>query len=150
MKHAVRNEVQDMVEKIHVGADEGRESKRTKTNVPEFVDHFLLLIHQSSDQPCSKLSRLPTLETTPRKYINAVVQRDLKPKKTEENFDPFQSGGLDNDNASSVCPNFLPRHAQGLSRTYAFHGTLPEPEVKDLKWDHLQKNNVGTFVFLFA
>ena len=73
MKHAVQNEVQDMVEKICVGADEGRESKRTKTKVLEFVDHFLSLIHQSSDWPCSKLSRSPTLETTPRKYINAGV-----------------------------------------------------------------------------
>ena len=38
-----------MVERICAGADEGRESKRTKTAVLKFVDHFLSLIHQSSD-----------------------------------------------------------------------------------------------------
>jgi hypothetical protein len=53
-----------MVERIRVGADEGREIKRTKTTVLKFVDHFLSLIHQLSNGPCSKLSRLPTLETT--------------------------------------------------------------------------------------
>jgi hypothetical protein len=37
-----------MVERIHAGEDEGRESKRTKTAVLGFVD-FLSLIHQSSD-----------------------------------------------------------------------------------------------------
>ena len=48
-KGTVRNEVQDMVEKIRVGKDEGRESKRTKTAVLRFVDNFLSLIHRSSD-----------------------------------------------------------------------------------------------------
>jgi hypothetical protein len=38
-----------MVERIHAGADEGRKSKRTKTAVQKFVDHFLSLIHQSAD-----------------------------------------------------------------------------------------------------
>ena len=38
-----------MVERIHVGADEGRKSKRTKTAVQKFVDHFSSLIHQSAD-----------------------------------------------------------------------------------------------------
>jgi hypothetical protein len=34
-----------MVERIHAGKDEGRESKRTKTAILKFVDHFSLLIH---------------------------------------------------------------------------------------------------------
>ena len=38
-KGAVRKEVQDMVERIHV--DEGRESKRTKTAVLTFVDFLI-------------------------------------------------------------------------------------------------------------
>jgi hypothetical protein len=38
-----------MVERIHAGADEGRKSKRTKTAVQKFVDHFSSLIHQSAD-----------------------------------------------------------------------------------------------------
>ena len=46
VKGTIWNEVQDMVERIHAGGDEGR---RTKTAVLMFVDHFLLLIHQSSD-----------------------------------------------------------------------------------------------------
>ncbi len=74
------------------------------------------------------------------------IWQDLKTKKTEETFDPFENGGLDDDHASSVHPNF-PR-AWGLSRTYAFYGTLLEPEAKGLKRDHSQKNNVGTFGFL--
>ena len=98
--------------------------------------------------PCSKLSRLPTLETAPRKYNNAGLRQGLKTKKTEETFNPFENGGLDDDHASSVRPNF-PR-ARGLSRTYAFYGTLPEPEAKGLKRDHSRKNNVGTSVFLIA
>ena len=98
--------------------------------------------------PCSKLSRSPTLETAQRKYNNAGLWQDLKTKKTEETLDPFQNGGLDDDHASSVCPNFP--CAQGLSRTYTFYGTPPEPEAKGLKRDHSQKNNVGTSVFLIA
>ena len=99
--------------------------------------------------PCSKLSRSPTpLETAPRKYNNAGLRQDLKTKKTEETLDPFQNGGLDDDHASSVHPNF-PR-ARGLSRTYAFYGTPPEPEAKGLKRDHSRKNNVGTSVFLIT
>jgi hypothetical protein len=137
-----------MVERIHVGADEGREIKRMKTTILKFVDHFLSLIHQSSDGPCSKLSRLPTLETTPKKYNNAVPRQDLKNKRTEETFDPFQNGRLDDNHASSVHPNFP--CARGLSRTYAFYGTPPELEAKDLKRDHSRKNNVGTYVFLIT
>jgi hypothetical protein len=38
-----------MVERIHAGGDEGRKSKRMKTVVQKFVDHFSLLIHQSAD-----------------------------------------------------------------------------------------------------
>jgi len=49
VKGAVWNEVQDMVERICAREDEGRESKRTKTAVHKFVDHFLSLIHWSSD-----------------------------------------------------------------------------------------------------
>ena len=136
-----------MAERIRARADEGRESKRSKTAVLKFVDHFLSLIHQSSDHTvfvrlCStKLSRLPTLGTAPKKYNNAGLRQDLKTKKTEETFDPFQNGGLDDDHASSVRPNFP--HAQGLKRTYAFYGTLPEPKAEDLKRDHLRKNNVS-------
>ncbi len=108
VKGVVRNEVQEMVERIHVrpGEDKGREIKRKKT---EFVDFFSSLIHQSSDTwLCSKLSisKLPTLETAPRKYKNAGLQQDLKTKKTEETFNPFQNGGLDDDHASSVHPKF--------------------------------------------
>ena len=86
------------------------------------------------------------LETAPRKYNNAGLRQDLKTKKTEEIVDPFQNGGLDDDHASSVRPNF----PHGLSRTYAFYGTPPEPEAKDLKRDHSQKNNVGTSVSLIT
>jgi hypothetical protein len=49
VKGTVWNEVQDMVERMHAGEDEGRESKRMKTAVLVFVDRFLSLIHQSSD-----------------------------------------------------------------------------------------------------
>ena len=34
------------------------------------------------------------------------IRQDLKTKKTEETFDPFENGGLDDDHASSVHPNF--------------------------------------------
>jgi hypothetical protein len=88
------------------------------------------------------------METALRKYNNAGLRQDLKTKKTEETLDPFQNGGLDDDHASSVRPKF-PR-ARGLSRTYAFYGTPPEPEAKGLKRDHSRKNNVGTSVFLIA
>jgi len=110
VKGAVRNEVQDMVERIHAGADEGRKSKGIKTAVLKFVDHFSSLIHQSSDTlvwPCSKLSRSPTLETVPRKYNNVGLRQHLKTKKTKENFDPYQNGGLDDEHASSVRPKFF-------------------------------------------
>ena len=83
----------------------------------------------------------------PRKYNNAGLRQDLKTKRTEEALDPFENGGLDDDHASSVRPNFPP--TRGLRRTYAFYGTPPpaepEPEKKGLQQDHSQKNNVDTF-----
>ena len=41
VKGTVRNEVQNMVERIHVGKDEGRENKRTKTAVLKFVQFLI-------------------------------------------------------------------------------------------------------------
>ena len=84
----------------------------------------------------------------PKKIQQCRSWQDLKTKKTEETFDSFQNGGLNDDHASSVCPNFP--HARGLSRTHTFDGMPLEPKAKDLKWDHSQKNNVGTSVFLIA
>ncbi|KIJ91410.1 hypothetical protein K443DRAFT_14424 [Laccaria amethystina LaAM-08-1] len=79
-KGALRGEVQDMVERIHMGGDDGRESKRVKTTV---LDNH-----------------------TPKKYQHSGLRKDLKSHKAPETFDPLASGGLDDEDAFSVRPTF--------------------------------------------
>ena len=76
----------------------------------------------------------------PKKYQNAGLRKNSRPKKAEETFDPHQSGGLNDYDASSTRPAF-PR-TQG-----------PHPQVrlehapKELKRDQSRTNNVGTLLF---
>jgi hypothetical protein len=83
--------------------------------------------------PCSILS-VP-LHSEPKRYQNSGLRKDLK-KKVEETLDPFQSGGLDDEDASSTRPAF--------PRTQRPHPDVhSEPDAKDLKRDKSRKNNVG-------
>ena len=111
-------------------------SKRMKTTEIEYMlfgTCGLLLINQW-------LSTLPSLDLEPKKYQNAGLHKNSKPKKAKETFDPHQSGGLNDYDASSTYPAF-PR-TQG-----------PHPQVclehapKELKWDQSWTNNVGTLLF---
>ncbi|KDR70756.1 hypothetical protein GALMADRAFT_144627 [Galerina marginata CBS 339.88] len=73
-----------------------------------------------------KKNTLPPSDFEPKKYQNAGLRKISKPKKAEETFDPYQSGGLNDDDASSTRPVF--------PRT---QGTRPQirlqPAPKDLK-----------------
>jgi len=79
------------------------------------------------------------LDAAPKKYQNAGFRKDFKVKTTEKAIDPFQNGGLDDEDASSVCPAF-PRTRGPLPQARNY-----EPEAKDLKRDHSRRNNVGIF-----
>ena len=85
----------------------------------------------------------PTLDSEPKRYQNSGLRKDLKKNsKVEETFDPFQSGGLDNEDASSTRPAF-PRTQRPRPHVRS------EPEAKDLKRDQSRKNNVG-YRFIFS
>ncbi|KJA18015.1 hypothetical protein HYPSUDRAFT_145626, partial [Hypholoma sublateritium FD-334 SS-4] len=120
VKGAVRKEIQDMVERQHAEGDGRREKKKPRTTT---------------------LNDLPILNTSPRKYDNSGLRKAPK-TKTQEIHDPFESGGLDDDDIVSVRPNFPPNlKAPGRpTRTYAFYG---KPETSGIKRDHSQKNAVG-------
>ena len=93
--------------------------------------------------PCSILSVLPTLDSEPKRYQNSGLRKDLKKNsKVEETFDPFQSGGLDDEDASSTRPAF-PRTQRSRPHVRS------EPEAKDLKRDQSRKNNVS-YRFIFS
>jgi hypothetical protein len=95
--------------------------------------------------PCSILSVFPTLDSEPKRYQNSGLRKDLKKNsKAEETFDPFQSGGLNDEDASSTRPTFP------QARTQRSHPHVrSEPEAKDLKRDQSRKNNVG-YRFIFS
>lgn len=62
-------------------------------------------------------------------------------KATENAIDPFQNGGLDDKDASSIHPAFP--HTQGpLPQAWNY-----QPEAKDLKHDHSWRKNVGVCAF---
>lgn len=84
----------------------------------------------------SKLSSLPILNTSPRKYNNSGLRKNPKTKKTQVVHDPFESGGLNDDDVVSVRPNFPPKP---LVRTYAFYG---KPEKSSIKRDLSRQNAV--------
>jgi hypothetical protein len=62
-------------------------------------------------------------------------------KKTQETFDTFENGGLDDEDASAVRPAFP------LSRTRPQIHSHALPDDRDLKRDYSRKNDVGTFHF---
>ena len=99
----------------------------------------------SDNRPCSILSRFPTLDAAPQKYQNAGLRKDfkdVKAKKAEEAFDPFQSGGIDDEDAVSARPAFPQTQAPAPRARF-------QPEAgKDLKRDHTRKNDVGSSPFL--
>ena len=81
------------------------------------------------------------MDLTLRKYDNTGLCKNFKVKKTKEAFDPFQSSGLDDEDALSTHPEFP--HTQRPAPTSR---TCYKPEEKklELKCDYSQRNNVGT------
>ena len=47
-------------------------------------------------------------DTVPKKYLNAGLRNDPKPRKSPEAIDPFQSGGLGDNDALLVQPPYPP------------------------------------------
>jgi len=79
--------------------------------------------------------------SVPKKYQNAGLRKDLKSKKVLEVSDPFENGGLEDDDIISVRPSFPP------PRTRAPRPALQKyPE--NLKRDESRRNDVGTSNFL--
>ncbi|KAF8235650.1 hypothetical protein L208DRAFT_1538780, partial [Tricholoma matsutake] len=50
--------------------------------------------------------RFTAFDSAPKKYQNAGLQKDLNPKRAPEDIDPFQSGGLDDEDIILVQPSF--------------------------------------------
>ena len=63
--------------------------------------------------------RFNPLDTAPKKYQNAGLRKNTTSKKVPEPVDPFQSGGLNDEDADAVRPSlrkYLERdHAHGHS-----------------------------------
>lgn len=80
------------------------------------------------------------MDAEPKKYERSGLRKDLKVKKVEETFDPFQSGGLNDEDASSTRPSF-PRTSR--IQEPQFELRAPVGKDIDLKRDYSRKNNVG-------
>ena len=63
-------------------------------------------------------------------------------KITQETFDSFENGGLDDEDASAVRPSF-PR-TRGPKPQVRSHA---HPDDRDLQRDYSRKNDVGNFHF---
>jgi len=90
---------------------------------------------------------LRLVDSAPKRYQNAGLQKDfkLKSKKLPEDIDPFQSGGLDDEDAISVRPAFpLPSHTSHTSWSLPPATPLTYPE--NLQCDLSCKNNVCTLL----
>ena len=117
----------------------GHKDKKSKTTDFKYACHWL--INQLPDVGLVPYSKFPTLGTAPKKYQNAGFWKDFKVQRTEKAFNPFQNGGLDDEDVSSICPAF-PRTQGPPPQAWNY-----EPEAKDLKCDHSQRNNVGVCAF---
>jgi hypothetical protein len=45
-------------------------------------------------------------DIVPKKYPNAGLRKDAGSKKVQESIDPFQNGGLNDEDADAVRPSF--------------------------------------------
>jgi len=84
------------------------------------------------------LCRFTTFDSAPKKYQNAGLRKDLQLKRAPEDIDPFQVGGLDDEDIISVWPSFSP------TNNVAVHSDVAFPA--DLQHDHLHKNKVCTLL----
>ena len=90
---------------------------------------------------------LRLVDSAPKRYQNAGLRKDFKSKlkKLPEDIDPFQSGGLDDEDAISVRPTFPPpSHTSRTSRSLPPAAPLTYPE--NLWRDLSCKNNVCTLL----
>ena len=86
------------------------------------------------------------MDVAPKKYQNAGLRKDSTKARTqrpEEALNPFENGGLDDEDVFSVRPAF-PR-SRGPAPQIHSHA---QPASQDLKRDYSQKNDVGTFDFI--
>ena len=63
-------------------------------------NHMLIQIYPDSGPYLHRFS------TAPQRYQNTGLQKDFKLKNTPEDVDPFQSGGLHDEDVISVWPSF--------------------------------------------
>ncbi|KAF8221913.1 hypothetical protein L208DRAFT_1527612 [Tricholoma matsutake] len=82
--------------------------------------------------------RFTTFDSAPKKYQNAGLQKDLNPKRAPEDIDPFQSGGLDDEDIILVQPSFP--CTNNVAAVHSKHSDLAFPA--DLQHDRSCKNKV--------
>jgi hypothetical protein len=93
--------------------------------------------------------RFTAFDSAPKKYQNAGLQKDLNPKRAPEDIDPFQSGGLDDEDIISVWPSF-----PCTNNVATIHSERSDPAFPaDLQCDHSCKNKVPchcTYLYLLV
>jgi len=77
--------------------------------------------------------RFTPLDGMPKKYQDAGLRKDPRPKNASEVIDPFQSGGLNDEDTISSRPPF-PRRAPVPSAAVQY--------PQGLQRDHSHKNKV--------
>jgi hypothetical protein len=96
------------------------------------------IIDQSSDQSLS--GRFTNLDTAPKKYPNAGLRKVTKPTIAADAVDPFENGGLNDEDIISARPTF--------SRNQDVVGVhIPATGGETLKRDTSRKNEVGIGYF---
>ena len=87
------------------------------------------------------------VDSAPKRYQSAGLRKDFKSKskRLPEDIDPFQSGGLDDEDAISVRPTFpLLSHTSHTSWSLPPAAPLTYPE--HLQHDLSCENNVCTLL----
>jgi hypothetical protein len=90
---------------------------------------------------------LRLVDSAPKRYQNAGLRKDFKSKskKLPKDIDPFQSGGLDDEDAISVRPAFPPPSPPSRTRTSrSLPPAAPLTYPENLQCDLSRKNNVCT------
>jgi len=91
-----------MTNELRSRGDSGRLGERGETAVAKYVDYDHL-IHLLTHLILI-MRRFSSLDIAPKKYQNAGLRKNAIFKKPSEPVDPFQSGGLNDEDAYAVRP----------------------------------------------
>lgn len=115
-----------------------RDCKTKKMAAAEYVS-WMTQIARCELTISETFSRFTALDTAPKKYQSAGLRKNTLSKKAQEPVDPFQSGGLHDEDADAVRPPFR-------------RDPAPAPPMPmypgNLKRNHLYKNDVRPFLLV--